>query len=482
MIVSGHSLQLGADAMYDFSMTIGGQAVAGLGYFAVENPAAAQVIASAPECTPGQLDRAMRAGQDAQAAWQADGPGRRAGLAALADAIEAEREELALVITREQGKPLEESRAEISDAISDLRYFAALEVTPEVIGRGESAVTVLRRPLGTVAAITPWNFPLGTVVAKVAPGLAAGCTMIVKPSPFTPLAALRLGELARGILPPGVLNVVSGSDQVGQWMTQHPVPRMVSFTGSIATGKRIAATAAADLKRLTLELGGNDPAIVLDDVDIDDVAGHLFDNAFANCGQVCVAVKRVYVPERMHRDLVEALAERAKSARVGDGQEETTEIGPLCNRMQFDRVQSLVEDAVRHGARTAAGGKPITGPGYFFEPTVLADVADDTRIVTEEQFGPAVPVLPYRDIADAVRRANDSHFGLGASVWTQDPQRGSELATEIESGTVWINTHQSAVPGQPFGGLKWSGIGVEGGQWGLAGFTDLQVVHVQSKA
>jgi acyl-CoA reductase-like NAD-dependent aldehyde dehydrogenase len=256
----------------------------------------------------------MRAAQDAQAAWHSDGPARSATL-------------------------------------------AALDVTPEVIGHGASAVTVLRRPLGAVAAITPWNFPVGTVVAKVAPGLAAGCTMVVKPSPFTPLAALRLGEIARAILPPGVLNVVSGSDQVGSWMTEHPVPRMVSFTGSIATGKRIAATAAADLKRLTLELGGNDPAIVLDDVDVEEIAGHLLDNAFANCEQVCVAIKRVYVPEQMHADFVDALAARARSAQVGDGQDEQTEIGPLCNRMQFDRVHTLVEDAIRHGARPAAGGK-----------------------------------------------------------------------------------------------------------------------------
>jgi acyl-CoA reductase-like NAD-dependent aldehyde dehydrogenase len=464
--------------MSNYDMTIGGRAVAAAGSFSVLNPATGDQLALAPECTREQLDLAMRAGQQAQPGWQADAPARRRGLSALADAIEADLAQLALVITSEQGKPLRESRSEVEDAVSDLRYFARLEITPEQIGGGR--VSVLRRPVGTVAAITPWNFPLGTVIAKVAPGLAAGCTMIVKPSPFTPLSALRLGDLARDILPAGVLNVVSGSDEVGAWMTAHPVPRMVSFTGSIATGKRIAAGAAPDLKRVTLELGGNDPAIVLDDVNVGDVADGVYDNSFANCGQVCVAVKRVYVPERLHAEFVEALAARARSAKLGDGQHEDTELGPLCNQMQFDRVSDLVSDARRHGAQVAAGGRPAGGPGYFFEPTVLSGVGDDCRIVAEEQFGPAIPVLPYRDLPDAVRRANDTHFGLGASVWTSDPERGAALAPSIESGTVWVNTHQAAVPGQPFGGLKWSGVGVEGGPWGLEAFTDLQVVHVRA--
>jgi acyl-CoA reductase-like NAD-dependent aldehyde dehydrogenase len=474
-------ISLGIVTMSDCQMTIGGRAVAAVASFAVQNPATGDDLAMAPECTREQLDLAMRAGQEAQPGWQADAAARRGGLSALADAIEADLEQMALVITSEQGKPLRESRSEVQDAISDLRYFAGLEIAPERIGAGAPAVSVLRRPVGTVAAITPWNFPLGTVIAKVAPGLAAGCTMTVKPSPFTPLAALRLGELARDILPAGVLNVISGGDEVGAWMAGHPVPRMVSFTGSIATGKRIAADAATDLKRVTLELGGNDPAIVLDDVNVADVAGEVFDNSFANCGQVCVAVKRVYVPERLHAEFVDALAERARSAKLGDGRNEDTELGPLCNQMQFDRVSDLVGDARRQGATVAAGGRAAGGPGYFFEPTVLSGVGDDCRIVAEEQFGPAIPVLAYRDLADAVRRANDTHFGLGASVWTSDPDRGAALATSIESGTVWVNTHQAAVPGQPFGGLKWSGVGVEGGPWGLEAYTDLQVVHVRGR-
>lgn len=469
--------------MRDFTMTIGGRGVPATASFDVDNPATGEVLASVPECSAGQLDRAMQSAQDALGRWRADAAARRAALGALAGAVEASAEELARLITSEQGKPLAESRAEVQDAVADLRFFVSLEVPAEAVGDGaHAAVRVLRRSVGPVAAITPWNFPLGTAVAKIAPGLAAGCTMVVKPSPFTPLACLRLGEVSRASLPPGVLNIISGSDQVGEWMSQHPVPRMVSFTGSIATGKRIAGAIAPDLKRATLELGGNDPAIVLDDVDVGQIADRLFGNAFANCGQVCVAVKRVYVPERLHDELVAALADRASAARVGDGSKDGTEIGPLCNRQQLGRVSELVADAVRNGARVAAGGAAIDGPGYFFEPTVLTEVDDTFRIVSEEQFGPALPVLSYASVDDAIRRANDTHFGLGASIWTADPERGAALATRVESGTVWVNTHQDAVPGQPFGGMKWSGTGVEGGRWGLNGFTDLQVIHVRNDA
>jgi acyl-CoA reductase-like NAD-dependent aldehyde dehydrogenase len=254
---------------------------------------------------------------------------------------------------------------------------------------------------------------------------------------------------------------------------------MVSFTGSVATGKRIAAAAAPDLKRVLLELGGNDPAIVLDDADLNQVADRLFASAFTNCGQICVAVKRVYVPERLHDDYLAALADRARAARVGDGQKDDTQIGPLCNGPQRNRVSTLVADAIHHGARVAAGGKAIDGPGYFFEPTVLSSVDDSTRIVGEEQFGPALPVLAYQSVDEAISRANNTKFGLGASVWTSDPERGTALASSVEAGTVWVNTHRDSVHGQPSGGMKWSGYGLEGGVAGLLAYTDMQVVQVR---
>jgi acyl-CoA reductase-like NAD-dependent aldehyde dehydrogenase len=465
--------------MSEFTMTIDGVAATSETTFSVVNPATGETVGQAPEPSRVQVDQAMNAAARAFTSWQYDRALRQSALEDLATAVESNLEDLAYVITIEEGKPLRESRSELGDVIADLRYFATLDVPAEIVRDDErTAVRVLRRPVGPVAAITPWNFPLGTAIAKIAPALAAGCTVVLKPSPYTPLSCLRFGEFVRAALPAGVLNVISGSNEVGTWMTEHPIPRMVSFTGSVATGKRIAAAAATDLKRVTLELGGNDPAIVLDDAVIDDIADGIFANAFSNCGQVCVAVKRVYVPNSLHDELVEALVSRAKAAKVGDGRIEASDIGPLCNQMQFDRVRELVGDAANHGARFAAGGRVIEGIGHFFEPTIVTDVSDGLRLVDEEQFGPVLPIVRYDNVEDVLERANATHFGLGASIWTSDVERGSALAPRVDSGTVWVNTHQSAVPGQPFGGVKWSGIGVEGGPWGMLGFTEVQAIHV----
>ncbi|MGA3352596.1 MAG: aldehyde dehydrogenase family protein [Acidimicrobiales bacterium] len=464
--------------MKEFEMTIAGRSVPGTAFLDVENPATGQVYARAPECSPSQLDEAMQSAQDSFGSWKEDDKARRQGLLGAADAVEGSFEELALLITHEQGKPLRESRSELTDAMSDLRYFAELELPREILRDDEhTLVEVIRKPVGPVAAITPWNFPLGTAVAKLAPALAAGCTVVLKPSPVTPLACLRFGELVREVFPPGVLNVISGGNELGAAMSEHPVPRQISFTGSVATGKKISLAAASDLKRVTLELGGNDPAILLDDVDIEAMAGSIFANAFVNCGQVCVAIKRVYVPERLYSDVVDALVARADAAQVGDGSLEGVDVGPLTSTMQLDRVAGLVDDAVASGATVATGGHRIDGPGHFYQPTVLTGLSDGVRIVDEEQFGPALPIVSYRDLDDVIERANRTHFGLGASVWTRDPARGTSVARRIEAGTAWVNTHQSAVPGQPFGGVKWSGIGVEGGRWGLIGFTDIQALY-----
>jgi acyl-CoA reductase-like NAD-dependent aldehyde dehydrogenase len=332
-------------------------------------------------------------------------------------------------------------------------------------------------PLGVVCAIAPWNAPVSLAMWKVAPALVAGNTMVLKPSPFTPRSTLKVGEVLRDVLPPGVLNVVSGKDPLGASMTAHAVPRKISFTGSVATGKKVAAAAAPDLKRVTLELGGNDPAIVLDDVDVDAVVDKLFWGAFQNNGQVCSAIKRVYVPEKLHDQIVEGLAERARSVKVGAGGEPDVKLGPINNRPQFDRVSELVADALAGGAVAAAGGKAIDGDGYFFEPTILTGLSDGSRIVDEEQFGPALPVVSYRDVDDVVDRANGTHFGLSGSVWGTDVDRATAVANRLECGTAWINTHLALAPHQPFGGAKWSGIGVENGTWGLLGFSEPQVIH-----
>jgi len=459
-------------------MTIGGEAAPTEATFDVINPATGAVVAAAPDCGREQLDGAMESAAKAFRDWRLDEGARRDALRAVADVLSSSVDELAPILTAEQGKPLRDARREVAGAAAWCRYFADLDLPREVIQDDARAlVEVLRRPLGVVAAITPWNFPVTLASWKLAPALLAGNTVVLKPSPFTPLSSLRLGELLRGVLPPGVLNVVSGGDDLGAWMTGHPVPRKISFTGSVATGKRVAAAAAPDLKRVTLELGGNDPAIVLDDVDPEAVADRLFWAAFANNGQVCSAIKRVYVPEALYGKVVDALADRARAVRVGDGAAEGTELGPVNNRPQFERVAELVDDAVRGGARAVSGGSARPGDGYFFEPTILADVSDGTRIVDEEQFGPALPVIAYRDVDDAVERANATHFGLSGSVWSGDPDRGAEVAARLECGTAWTNTHLVLQPHQPFGGAKWSGVGVENGPWGLLAFTELQVLY-----
>ncbi|RAY11132.1 aldehyde dehydrogenase [Actinomadura craniellae] len=464
--------------MSDFTMTIGGQGVAAQETFDVVNPATGEVHAQAPDCTEKQLDQAMESAAAAYRDWRRDEAARRAALRAAADVLFAKAADIAPVLTAEQGKPLQDATMEVYGAGVWLKYYADLEVPAEVIQDDDNAlVEVVRKPMGVVAAITPWNFPLVLGSWKIAPALLAGNTMVLKPSPYTPRSTLALAEALRDTLPPGVLNVVSGGDRLGAWMTSHPVPRKISFTGSVATGKKVAAAAAPDLKRVTLELGGNDPAILLDDADPAQVADGLFAAAFQNNGQVCSAIKRVYAPQHRYDEVVEALAARARAAKVGDGMTEGVQYGPINNRPQFERVSELVADAIAGGARAAAGGKPIDGPGFFFEPTILADVSDGSRIVDEEQFGPALPVVPYTDLDEALARANGTHFGLSGSVWGADADRAAEVAAQLDCGTAWVNTHLAIAPHQPFGGSKWSGIGVENGPWGYYGFTELQVIH-----
>ncbi|MBV9040318.1 MAG: aldehyde dehydrogenase family protein [Acidimicrobiia bacterium] len=459
-------------------MTIDGQAAPTAATFDVLNPATSEVYAQAPECSKEQLDAAMESAAKAYRDWKSDESFRRDALRQAAGVLMNASAELAPILTSEQGKPIPEATIEFFAAGMWLQYYADLEVPREVIQDDDAAfVEVVRKPLGVVAAITPWNFPVVLASWKIAPALMAGNTMVLKPSPFTPLSTLKVGELLRDVLPPGVFNVVSGGDELGAWMSSHPVPRKISFTGSVATGKKVAASAAPDLKRVTLELGGNDPAILLDDIDPADVADKVYRQAFANNGQVCSAIKRVYVPEAKYDEVVDALASHAKAAKVGNGMDADTQLGPINNRPQFERVSELVADAIKGGARAVTGGKAMDSPGYFFEPTILADITDGTRIVDEEQFGPALPVIPYRDLDDAVERANATHFGLSGSVWSGDPERAAEVAERLECGTAWVNTHLALAPHQPFGGAKWSGIGVENGPWGLYGFTELQVLH-----
>lgn len=384
------------------------------------------------------------------------------------------------LLTREQGKPLAESYAEIARTAARLRYFAELAPGPgpRPITDGRPVRGEIRwRPLGPVAAIVPWNFPLQLASAKFAPALAAGNTVVLKPSPFTPLATRRLVSVISGALPEDVLTVVTGHEPLGARLASHPGIRHVTFTGSIPTGRAVARGAAASLGRVTLELGGNDAAILLEDADVERIADRLFWAAFRNCGQVCMAVKRVYAPARLYSDVVEALARRAKAAIVGPGLDAGSQLGPVNNAPQLARVERYTARALADGARIVTGGHRLDRPGHFYAPTILADVPPDSPVVTEEQFGPVLPVLPYGSVDEAVEAANDTGFGLGGSVWGTDLDRAGAVADRLECGTAWINHHAELSLAQPFAGIKESGVGVAGGLWGLYGNLRPFVVH-----
>ncbi|PWC37690.1 aldehyde dehydrogenase family protein [Azospirillum sp. TSO35-2] len=464
--------------MSDYKLLIGGRLVAGDTTMPVVNPATEAVIAACPRGSEAQMDEAVAAAKAAFPGWAAlPIAERRAAILRLADALNRRADAFARLLTREQGKPLSESTAELAYTEAFLRSLAALDLPVRVVEDSERRrVELHRRPLGVVAAIIPWNFPLLIIAFKLPLALLAGNSMVIKPAPTTPLTALRFGELCAETLPPGVVNIVTDANDLGARLSSHPDVRKVTFTGSTETGRRVMSSAAATIKRITLELGGNDAAIVLEDADPKAVAPKLFAGAFLNAGQVCLAIKRLYVHERIHDALCAELAALAEAAVVGDGLEPDVRIGPLQNRAQYDKVLGFLEDAGRDG-RIIAGGAVTDRPGYFIRPTIVRDIADGARLVDEEQFGPILPVIRVTDTEDAIQRANALPYGLGASVWSSNPDRAYDVARQLEAGTVWVNTHLDFGPTIPFGGAKQSGLGVEFAEEGLAEFTQLTVIN-----
>lgn len=460
-------------------MLIGGQLVEGSADLEIVDPATGEVFATCGRADRAQAAQAIAAASEAFPAWAARSVEARGEcLALLADAIEARADELARLLTQEQGKPAPQAAAEVAGAIGTMRYYAA-ERLPLIVVRetGTDLIAEQRVPLGVVAAITPWNYPVSLLAGKVAPALLAGNTLVAKPAATTPLTSLLFGEIAAAILPPGVLNIIVDANDLGDLLTSDPAVAKVSFTGSTATGRKVMASGSHTLKRLTLELGGNDAAIVLDDADVDAIAPRLFRAAMINAGQVCMAAKRIYAPRALYDPLCEALAALAKAAVVGPGNRPETEIGPLQNRAQYERVLDLLGSASREG-RVIAGGEALPGGGYFIAPTVVRDLAPDARIVAEEQFGPVIPVVAYDDEEEVIRLANASEFGLAASIWTGDHRRGLALAQRITCGTVWVNKHLDLPLDVSFGGAKQSGIGRERGRAGLEEFTQLKLLNI----
>ena len=469
--------------MSDFSLTIGGQAVAAASTFDVLDPATESVYAQAPDASRADLDAAVQAANDAFPGWRATPlEERRAVLLAMADRVEAHLAELAEILTHEQGKSLANASMEVGITAAWLRATAAIDLPVQVLSEDDDKRVELRRkPLGVVGAITPWNFPLVLSIWKVAPALVTGNTMVLKPSPYTPLSVLRFGEIVREVVPPGVLNVVSGGDDLGRWMTEHDAIHKISFTGSGPTGKKIMASASGSLKRITLELGGNDAAIVRGDASPAEIVEPIFAMAFQNSGQVCGAIKRLYVHDDVYDAMCDALTERASKAKVGPVTEAGVDYGPVQNKMQFDKVCDLARSAKSDGGRFLCGGEPMPGPGYFFPITLVADVTDGHRIVDEEPFGPILPIIRFSDDEDVLRRANDSEFGLGGSVWSADVEKATDMAGRLETGSAWVNQHFDLSPMVPFGGVKESGMGCENGVAGLAEFTSQQVLNVRKR-
>jgi acyl-CoA reductase-like NAD-dependent aldehyde dehydrogenase len=468
----------GGIAMSNFNLLIDGKMVPGDLMMSVINPATEEVLAECPRASEAQLNAAVAAAKAAFPAWAATPiDERRKIIVQMADVIEANMTELARLLTTEQGKPLADATAEVMGMAGFFRYLGSLDLPMKVIeDSGGRRVEAFRRPLGVIGAIIPWNYPLMIIGFKVPPALLAGNTVVLKPAPTTPLSTLRFAELVAGLLPKGVLNVVTDANDLGDAMTRHPDIRKISFTGSTATGQKVMASAAATLKRITLELGGNDASIVLDDVDPKKVAPGIFSGAFQNSGQVCLAIKRLYVHESVYDEICGELVRIANETVVDDGLKQGTKLGPLQNKMQYEKVKGLLDDARANG-NIVAGGEVIDRPGYFIKPTIVRDIKEGSRLVDEEQFGPVLPVIKYSDSDDVIRRANATTYGLGGSVWSSDVQRAHDVASRMEAGTVWINQHLDMAPHIPFGGAKQSGMGVEFAEEGLAEFTQLQIIN-----
>ncbi|MFV1493232.1 aldehyde dehydrogenase family protein [Phaeobacter sp. JH18-32] len=462
-----------------FEMTIGGAPAPAAASFDVANPAGG-LAGQAPNGTLADLDRAVAAAQAAFASWsQLPDTELRRYCEAVTDKIAEHAEELAQLITAEQGKPLNGlgSRFEMGGAQAWAGYTAQLSLPVKVLQEdAEGRIELHRKPLGVVGSITPWNYPVMIAIWHILPALRTGNTVVIKPSPLTPLSTLRLVALLNEVLPAGVLNCVASDDQadnLGAAMSAHPGIRKIVFTGSCATGEKIMASAAPTMKRLTLEMGGNDAGIVLPDADPQAIAEGLFWGAFINNGQTCAALKRLYVHEDIHDAVCAALVEFARTIPVGPGSDESSILGPLQNPMQHAKVSRLVA-AARDKGQLLLGGNP--GEGLFFEPTIIAGLANGDALVDEEQFGPALPVIKFRDVEEAIAAANDSPNGLGGSVWSSDIAKARTVAARLECGSVWINKHGAIQPNAPFGGVKSSGLGVEFGEEGLAEYTDIQVV------
>ncbi|OAL31187.1 hypothetical protein AYO22_01220 [Fonsecaea multimorphosa] len=432
------------------------------------NPATGKPNPEVPVSTPEDVDKAVAAGKKAFKTWaKTPYAERQKAMLAFADAMEKEKDGFAKMLTQEQGKPI-------------IRTMANLELpTEEIVDEADRKIVVRYTPLGVTVGIVPWNYPVLLCCSKITPCVVTGNPIIIKPSPFTPYGGLKVVELAQRFFPPGVVQAVSGDDNLGPWLTSHPGPAKISFTGSSATGKKVMESASKTLKRVTLELGGNDPAIVCDDVNVDEVAPKIATLAFLNSGQICLALKRIFVHEKIFEQFRDKMVEYTKTLKLGEGFEKDVFLGPIQNSMQYERVKGFFNDIEKEQYNVVVGGKNPDGPGYFITPTIIDRPKENSRLVVEEPFGPIVPLLSFGTDEEAIEKANNTNYGLGASVWSGNLERASTIAKELEAGNVWVNTHFELDARAPFGGHKESGIGTEFGVGGLKSYCNSQTLYLK---
>ncbi|KJZ71679.1 hypothetical protein HIM_08940 [Hirsutella minnesotensis 3608] len=437
------------------------------------NPSTGEALYETPCATKKDVDIAVEHARKAFKSWsQVPFKERARLLVDFASAIAAQRESLEKLLVLEQGKPLLLANMEFEMALDWLATFATMEVKDEIIDENDERTIVQTfPPLGVCCGIVPWNWPVLTAISKLGPALITGNTMILKPSPFTPYCDLKLGEIGARVFPPGVLQVLSGEDDLGPWLTEHPDIDKINFTGSIATGKAVMRSCSKTLKRVTLELGGNDPAIVCDDVDIDVVVPKITTVAFLNSSQICMVIKRIYVHEKIYEKFMKAMVAFAKNIKTGDGFEPDVLVGPIQNAMQFEKVKEFYADVEKSKWKQALEGQVLKNrKGYFITPAIIDNPPEDSQVVVEEPFGPIVPVMKWSDEDDVIGRANNTKTGLGASVWSKDLDRAERMARKISAGSVWINSHFDLAANVPFGGHKWSGLGNENGMTGMKSY------------
>ncbi|RMZ85758.1 hypothetical protein DV737_g474, partial [Chaetothyriales sp. CBS 132003] len=444
------------------------------------NPATGKPNPEVPVSTRKDVDAALEAAQKAFPGWAATPMAeRRKAVLAFADAIEAQKEEFAKLLTQEQGKPIVFAVMELNHTLVWLRRMTEIDLPEQTIEQESRIIKVRYTPLGVAVGIVPWNFPILLAASKIGPAVVTGNPILIKPSPFTPYGGIKLVELAQQFFPPGVVSVLSGDDNLGPWLTSHPIPQKISFTGSSFTGKKVMESAAKTLKRITLELGGKDPAIILDDINIEEVAAKIAQLAFLNSGQICVTVKRILVQETIIDQFRDAIVAATKTLKVGPGTEADVFVGPIQNSMQYGKVKEFFNDVEREKQHVAVGGVNPTSEGYFITPTIIDRPPEDSKLAVEEPFGPIVPLLSFKTDEEGLAKANNTSYGLGASVWSGNLERANKIAEKLEAGNVWVNTHFELDPMVPFGGHKESGIGTEGGVSGLISYCNSQTLYLK---